>query len=387
MIVTDSLGIGADRRAHKWGDQGSNTFQCAANTQKLVLPNWVSLGIGQLVNLPGQAKSAPPRAYVAKVEEISNAKDTLAGHWEMMGIETKRPFPVFTQTGFPPDLIAALESAWQRKIVGNKAASGTTIIDELADQEINHQKVIVYTSADSVLQICGHEETMGLKKLYQMAKIARQICSSRPEWNVGRIIARPYVGEPGHYRRTANRHDYALKPPSPTLLDRLQKAGVKVIGVGKISDIFDGQGISQSFRSKSDADGMDITIQLTKTAGPNSFIFVNLVDFDSKYGHRRDALGYAENLNLFDQKLGQLIAHLQADDLLIITSDHGTDPCFQGSDHTSEFLPLTVYAHNFSSQPRVLEPFVSLASVGNLVAKNFQVELSSIGQDRSHEIT
>lgn len=386
LIVTDSLGIGADKRAKKFNDQGANTLLCASNTGILNIPTWEKLGIGSIAKLKNEHRVIEQLAYTAKAEELSNAKDTLAGHWEIMGIKTEIPFPVFTDHGFPQDLINKLETAWGRKIIGNKAASGTDIINELANEEIKNNKVIVYTSGDSVLQICGNEKHMGLETLYKYGKIARAICSSNPTWNVGRIIVRPYIENNGKYERTANRHDYALRPPKDTILNHLINNGIKVIGIGKISDIFDGQGISESFASKSDEDGMNITINLAKKLTKNELIFVNLVDFDSKYGHRRDPIGYAKNLNLLDKKLHELINVMKSDDLLIMTSDHGTDPCFKGTDHTSEYIPVTIYAKNFNGKPKALNNFIGMATIGNLVAKNFNVSLSKNGQDRSEEI-
>ncbi len=387
LIVTDSLGIGSDKRAKKFGDEGANTLFCASKTNLLNIPVWKQMGIATICKLANdQHDPIKQTAYMAKAEELSNAKDTLAGHWEIMGIKTENPFPVFTDTGFPQELIDILEKTWKRKIVGNKSASGTEIINELAHQEIDENKVIVYTSGDSVLQICGHEKHMGLEKLYYFGETARKICSSKPEWNVGRIIVRPYIGEKNNYERTPNRHDYALKPPSLTTLDHLKNSGIEVIGIGKIADIFDNQGISKSFKSQSDEDGMNITINLAKESNKKQLIFVNLVDFDSKYGHRRDPEGYAKNINLLDKKLSELITILKDDDLLIITSDHGTDPCFKGSDHTSEYIPVTIYAKNFQEKPKTLDNFIGLATIGNLVAKNFNVKLSDIGQDRSDEI-
>ncbi len=386
LIVTDSLGIGADKRAKKFNDQGADTLFCASKTGVLNIPTWISLGIGSIAQLDNHPKPQAQKAYMAKAQELSNAKDTLAGHWEIMGIKTEHPFPVFANHGFPKELIDKLEKEWGRKIVGNKAASGTDIINELASEEINHNKVIVYTSGDSVLQICGHEKHMGLETLYKFGKIARKVCSSKPEWNVGRIIVRPYVGQDGKYERTPNRHDYAVSPPEKTILDYLVDKQIKVIGIGKIFDIFNGHGISQSYASKSDLDGMNIVIDLAKKPTSNELVFVNLVDFDSKYGHRRDPIGYAKNLSLVDKKIQQLIDVLKEDDLLIMTSDHGTDPCFRGTDHTSEYIPVTIYAKNFVAWPTTLSNFIGMATIGNLVAKNFGVQMSNNGQDRSEEI-
>ena len=304
MIVTDSLGIGPDKKQKSFGDEGANTLFHVSETGLLDIPTWKKMGITSIANIKNPGKIKNQIAYTARVQELSNGKDTLTGHWEMIGIYTEHPFPTFTDTGFPPELIQLLEQKFDgRKIIGNCSASGTDIINKLADQEINENKIIVYTSGDSVLQICGHEKHMGLDNLYRYAQEARKICSSKPEWNVGRIIARPYVGEDGKYTRTFNRHDYSVKPEEDTILDKLQKKGIKVIAVGKINDIFSGQGISQHYPSEGDANGMDITIDLALENTTNEFIFVNLVQFDSHYGHRRDVEGYAENINLFDNNI------------------------------------------------------------------------------------
>ena len=381
MIVTDSLGIGPDKQQKKFGDEGANTLLHVSEVATLEIPTWKKMGITSIAKIKNPGKVKKQSAYTFKVNELSNGKDTLTGHWEMMGIYTEHPFPTFTETGFPDELIRELEKAFDgRKIIGNKSASGTDIINELADQEINNNSIIVYTSGDSVLQICGHEKYMGLDNLYRYAKEARRICSSRPEWNVGRIIARPYIGENGKYTRTFNRHDYSVTPSEQTVLDRLQNKGVEVISVGKINDIFSGQGISKHYPSEGDADGMDITIDLAIENTSNKFIFVNLVQFDSHYGHRRDPEGYAENINLFDIKLTKLINALKDDDLLIITSDHGNDPTFKGYNHTREALPATIYSKSFK-EPKKLDDVISLATIGNIVAKNFDVELSKIGED------
>ncbi len=386
IVVTDSLGIGEDKRAIEFNNVGANTFYSVSKTGLLEMPTWKKLGIDSIAKLDGYNKVKHQLAYTARVEELSNAKDTLAGHWEMMGIKTQNPFPVFQEHGFPDELITKLEKAFGRKIVGNKAASGTEILDELAEEEIKHNKVIVYTSADSVLQICGHEETMGLAALYQFCEKAREICSSKPEWNVGRIIARPYTSKDGKWVRTSNRHDYAVKPPKKTILDELVAKHIKTIGVGKIYDIFEGQGIQKSYKSESDDDGMDITIDLAMEKTANEFIFVNLVDFDSKYGHRRDPEGYALNINRFDIKLTKLINAMKDDDLLIITSDHGNDPTWIGSDHTREHVPATIYSKSFKGKPKKLTNFIGFGTLGNIVAKNFGVPLVDTGEDRFEEL-
>lgn len=386
MIVTDSLGIGPDKKQKQFKDQGANTLYNVSLTGLLQIPTWKKLGITSIAKIKNPGKIKNQLAYTAKVEELSNGKDTLTGHWEMMGIYTEYPFPTFTETGFPQELIQELEKAFDgRKIIGNKSASGTDIINELAEQEIKENKIIVYTSGDSVLQICGHEKHMGLDNLYRYAEAARKICSSRPEWNVGRIIARPYIGTKGKYQRTFNRHDYAVIPPHDTILNQLKKKKIKVISVGKINDIFSGKGIDQHYPSEGDAHGMDIAIDLAIEDTKNQFIFINLVQFDSHYGHRRDVEGYAENVNLFDIKLAKLINALKEDDLLIITSDHGNDPTFQGYNHTREALPATIYSKQFK-KPRKLKDFQGLGTLGNIIARNFGLKLVQTGDDIFDEL-
>lgn len=386
MIVTDGLGIGPDRDQKAFGDAGANTIRSASMVEEFKIDTWRKLGIGNITNLQGNYHVKNPLAYMAKVQEVSNAKDTLAGHWEMMGIKTLVPFPTFFENGFPKELIDELEKAFDgRKIIGNKASSGTEIINELAHEEKANGSIIVYTSMDSVLQICAHEEWTGLDNLYRYAKAAREICSSRPEWNVGRIIARPYVGEEGNYTRTFNRHDYANKPPK-LILNSLQDKGVEVISIGKINDIFVGQGISRHIPSGSDAVGMDKTIELAMQDTENKFVFTNLVQFDSHYGHRRNVHGFAQNLAELDVKLNKLINVLKEDDLLIMTSDHGNDPLYPGFNHTREFLPATIYSKSFKS-PKVLPNFNGLGTLGNIVARNFGADIvTETGDDIFEEL-
>ncbi|EGV00415.1 phosphopentomutase [Mycoplasmopsis columbina SF7] len=375
MIVTDGLGIGPDRDQKAFGDKGANTILSASKSAMFFIDTWKKLGIGNITTLEGNYHVKKPLAYMARVQEVSNAKDTLAGHWEMMGIKTNVPFPTFAENGFPKELIEALESAFDgRKIIGNKAASGTEIIDELAQEQKETGALIVYTSNDSVLQIAAHEEWIGLDNLYRYGKLAREICSSRPEWNVGRIIVRPYItGENGKYVRTFNRHDYANKPPK-LILNALQNKGVRTISVGKINDIFVTQGIGEHYPSKGDADAMDITIKLANDPTLEGFVFTNLVQFDSHYGHRRDVDGYASNIALLDAKLAKLINVMKEDDLLIMTSDHGNDPLYPGFNHTRELLPLTIYSKLFKD-PKVLPDVNGLGTSGNIVARNFEVPI------------
>ena len=386
-IVTDSLGVGEDKRSKEFGDKGASTFFHISTNATLQIPMWKKLGIDNITKLAGYNKCKKPLAYTMKIQMLSNAKDTLAGHWEMMGIETKIPFPVFTKTGFPQELIDELSKACDnRKIIGNKAASGTEIIKELGLKEINNNDLIVYTSADPVLQICGNEKHMGLKTLYRYGHAARKICNSRDDWNVGRVIVRPYVGEtPETFERTSNRHDYAVIPPKETILNKLQNNDINVIGVGKIHDIFSGVGIDKSYHSISNNNGMDITIDLVMKNTKKEFIFTNLVDFDAKFGHRRDVEGYANAINEFDIKLTKLINAMKDDDLLIITSDHGNDPTFPGSDHTREYVPGTIYSKRFI-KPRHLGIKMGAGTLGNIIATNFDVKLTDVGEDISNEL-
>ncbi|WP_029608406.1 phosphopentomutase [Mycoplasma simbae] len=375
MIVTDGLGIGADRDQNAFGDKGANTILSASKSAMFYIDTWKKLGIGNITTLEGNYHVRKPLAYMSRIQEVSNAKDTLAGHWEMMGIKTLVPFPTFTENGFPQDLIDALSQAFDgRKIICNRSGSGTEIIDEFAQEQKDTGAIIVYTSMDSVLQIAAHEEWIGLENLYRYGKAAREICSSKPEWNVGRIIVRPFItDENGKYKRTFNRHDYANKPRE-LILNELQKVGVDVVAVGKINDIFVGQGISRAIHSDGDAHAMDITIDEAKKDDENKFVFTNLVQFDSHYGHRRDVDGYASNISLLDTKLGVLINAMKEDDLLIMTSDHGNDPLYPGFNHTREMLPLTVFSKSFTS-PKVLKDVEGLGTTGNIVARNWGVEI------------
>lgn len=312
-----------------------------------------------------------PLGYHGVLREKSNGKDTMTGHWEMMGIETKTPFQTFTEHGFPKELIEELEKRTGRKVIGNKSASGTEIIEELGEEEIATGNMIVYTSADSVLQICGNEETFDLQELYRCCEIAREL-TLKEEWKVGRVIARPYVGKKkGEFERTSNRHDYALKPTGKTVLNALKDNGYEVISVGKIVDIFDGEGITEAHKSKSSVHGMEQTIELADKDF-TGLCFVNLVDFDAKWGHRRNPQGYREELERFDEKLEALLERLQEDDLLIITADHGNDPTYTGTDHTREKVPFLAYAKSMKGSGR-LEEQETFAVIGSTIAENFGV--------------
>ena len=339
----------------------------------LHIPNMQKLGIANLKELKKIAPVEKPLAYFTKMNEASTGKDTMTGHWEMMGLHITTPFQTFTDTGFPKELIEELEKRTGHKVIGNKSASGTEILDELAEEEIATGHMIVYTSADSVLQICGNEETFGLDELYRCCEIAREL-TMKDEWKVGRVIARPYVGKKkGEFKRTSNRHDYALKPYGRTALNALKDAGYEVISVGKISDIFDGEGITESNKSKSSVHGMEQTIEI---AGRDftGLCFVNLVDFDALWGHRRNVKGYAEELERFDVKLGELLGVLREEDLLIITADHGNDPTYTGTDHTREQVPFIAYSPSMKGSGR-LEDTDTFAVIGATVADNFNVQM------------
>lgn len=373
-VVIDSLGTGEMPDAASYGDAGTDTLgHIAANVEEFKIPNLQKLGIANLKDLAGIAPVEKPLAYYGKLREASNGKDTMTGHWEMMGLHITTPFKTFTETGFPKELIDELSKRTGRTIIGNKSASGTEILDELAEEAIATGHMIVYTSADSVLQICGNEETFGLDELYRCCEIAREI-TMKDEWKVGRVIARPYVGKKkGEFKRTSNRHDYALKPYGRTALNALKDAGLDVISVGKIFDIFDGEGITESNKSKSSVHGMEQTIEIAKRDF-EGFCFVNLVDFDALWGHRRDVKGYAQELEKFDVKLGELLGELKEDDLLIITADHGNDPTHTGTDHTREKVPFLAYSPSMKEAGE-LEETDTFAIIGATIADNFGVKM------------
>lgn len=377
LIVLDSLGIGNAPDAAEFGDAGADTLGHISETVgRLDIPNLERLGIGNLKNLRQVPPAADPAGRYAALSEKSRGKDTMTGHWEMMGIYTTKPFITFTEHGFPPELISELEKRTGRKIIGNKACSGTVILDELGEQEINEGKLIVYTSADSVLQICGNEETMGLDTLYHYCEIAREL-TMRDDWKVGRVIARPYVGKKrGEFRRTANRRDYALKPPQPTALNALQDAGYAVLAVGKIHDIFDGYGIGRTWHSESSVNGMEQTIGICREESFEGLCFVNLVDFDALWGHRRNPAGYAEEIEKFDRKLGELLPVLKPEDLLLLTADHGNDPTWRGTDHTRERVPLVAYSPAFpAGRGGRIPDQDTFAVIGASICDNFGVRL------------
>lgn len=373
-IVIDSLGAGAMPDAAEYGDAGTDTLgHISESVDSFVIPNLQKLGMANLHPLKQVEAVAKPLAHYGKLREASTGKDTMTGHWEMMGLHITKPFKTFTDTGFPPELIAELEKRTGHKVIGNKAASGTAILDELAEEEIATGHMIVYTSADSVLQICGNEETFGLEELYRCCEIAREI-TMKDEWKVGRIIARPYVGKKkGEFKRTSNRHDYALKPYSRTALNALKDKGYDVISVGKIADIFDGEGITEANKSKSSVHGMEQTIEIAQKDF-TGLCFVNLVDFDALWGHRRNPEGYAQELEKFDAKLGELLPLLREDDLLIITADHGNDPTHTGTDHTREKVPFIAYSPSMEENGQLAES-ETFAIIGATIADNFGVDM------------
>lgn len=374
VVVLDSLGIGSMADSEIFGDYNVDTLgHIAQNVKNLHIPNLQKLGIANLHNLDGIEPAENPMAAYMKMKEKSTGKDTMTGHWEMMGLHIQNPFLTFSEHGFPEELIRQLEEKTGHKVIGNKSASGTQILEELAEEEIATGHMIVYTSADSVLQICGNEETFGLDELYRCCKIAREI-TMKDEWKVGRVIARPYIGKKkGEFKRTCNRHDYALKPCGETVLDALKEKDCSVISVGKINDIFDGEGITESYKSKSSVHGMEQTIEITEKDF-TGLCFVNLVDFDALWGHRRDVIGYARELEKFDEKLGILLEKLQDKDLLILTADHGNDPTYSGTDHTREKVPFLAYSPSMKNSGRLPESD-TFAVIGATVADNFEVNM------------
>ena len=382
VIVIDSMGIGNAPDADKFkGDAGADTLGHIAETvEHFHIPHLEKMGIGNLKPMDKVAPAGQPTAYFCPLVEKSAGKDTMTGHWEFMGLETVTPFVTFTDTGFPPELIAELEKRCGKKVIGNKAASGTEILEELAEREINEgDKMIVYTSADSVLQICGNEETFDLQNLYRCCEIAREL-TMKDEWKVGRVIARPYVGKKkGEFVRTSNRHDYAVKPFGKTALDALKDAGLDVLAVGKIVDIFDGEGITWSEHSKSSVHGMEQTIDIAKRDDWKGLCFVNLVDFDALWGHRRNPVRYGEEIERFDVKLGELLPHIKDDDLVIITADHGNDPTNQAhTDHTREKVPFIAYSPSFhiaDASAAALPEQENFGCIGATICDNFGVAM------------
>lgn len=375
LIVADSAGIGEEPDAAKFGDVGSNTWKHAAESVlSFKVPNMERLGIGTLDDIPGVKPCNDEHAFALALRERSNGKDTMTGHWEMMGVLTTKPFKTFTDTGFPKELIEELEKRTGHKIIGNYAASGTEILKVLGERQMKENSLIVYTSADSVLQIAAHEEVTGLKELYRCCEIARELCLEE-RYRVGRVIARPYLGtNKDDFKRTPNRHDYALKPPVATDMDILKDHGFMTSCVGKISDIFDGAGVTKTVHTVSNMDGMDKTIEQVRSTDFEGLCFVNLVEFDSEYGHRRNPKGYAKALMEFDMRIGEMMDSMKEDDLLLITADHGNDPTFKGTDHTREKVPLLAYSKSIRNG-KTLPERDSFGDIGATILKNFGLSM------------
>ena len=377
LIVIDSVGIGSESESYKYGDDGANTLVHISKKMPngLIVPTLNSLGLYDLDSeIIGTKPELHPKSYVCKLKERSNGKDTMTGHWEMMGVYTTEPFLTFTDTGFPKELIDELEAKTGHKVIGNCAASGTEIIKELGEEQVRDNSLIVYTSADSVLQIAAHEEVTGLQELYRCCDIAREICM-KPEWMVGRIIARPYIGtNKDNFKRTPNRHDISLEPSVPTVLNILSKNGLVVDAIGKIYDIFGGSGVTKTQKTVSNEDGMNKTIEEAKFYDFEGLCFVNLVEFDSEYGHRRDPLGYGKCLERFDVQLKELLSVVNDDDLVMVTADHGNDPTWTGTDHTREMVPLFIYNKTFENGG-LLPIKNTFGDIGATILYNFDLEM------------
>lgn len=375
IIVMDSVGIGEAPDAALFGDQGCDTLGHISELAGLTVPNLEKMGIGCIRPLKTVKNTMPSTGYIAKLEEQSAGKDTMTGHWELMGLLTHEPFPVYPN-GFPSELIREIEQFSGRKVLCNLPYSGTQVIDDYGPEQLKTGALIVYTSADPVLQIAAHEEVISLEELYKICEYVRSI-TSYPPWLLGRIIARPFIGAPGSFCRTANRHDYAVNPPSKTVLDYIKEAGKEVIAIGKIGDIFNHQGTTDSIPTKSNMDGIDKLLLVMKQDF-SGISFLNLVDFDAMYGHRRDIKGYAEALEEFDRRLPEVIRGLRPDDLLIITADHGNDPASPGTDHTREFVPLLLYSPSMKRSGILPQGFFS--DISATLCDNFRIEGPGVGQ-------
>ncbi|MDY7222051.1 phosphopentomutase [Halalkalibacterium halodurans] len=383
LIVMDSVGIGEAPDAEAFGDQGAHTLgHIAERMNGLHMPNMAALGLSHIRPIQGVEKVDKPKAHYGIMQEISSGKDTMTGHWEIMGLHIREPFRVFPN-GFPEELLNEIRELTGREILGNKVASGTEIIKELGDEHVKTGALIVYTSADSVLQIAAHEEVVPLEELYDICKKVRALTLD-PKYMVGRIIARPFIGADGNWERTSNRHDYALKPFGRTVMNGLKDAGFDSIAIGKISDIYDGEGVTESIRTISNDDGMEKLVR-SMDQSFTGLSFINLVDFDAKYGHRRDPIGYGQALEQFDQQLADVVDKIGEEDVLIITADHGNDPVHHGTDHTRELVPLLVYTRGIK-EGKDLGLRKTFADVGATIADNFQVEAPSIGTSFLHEL-
>lgn len=383
VIVLDSVGIGELPDAPQFGDAGAHTLgHIIEHNPNIKLPNIQRLGLGNIADLGSLEAVEHPEGAFGKMAEISVGKDTMTGHWELMGLRITTPFNTYPD-GFPQELIEAFEKETGRKVLANKPASGTEILEEYGEEQMKTGSWIVYTSADSVFQIAAHEEIIPLEELYRACEIARKLTLCEPH-SVGRVIARPYVGKPGAYTRTPNRHDYAIKPPADTVLNLLQQAGKDVIAVGKINDIFSGEGITASYPTKSNSHGIETTTELLGQSF-EGLLFVNLVDFDSLYGHRRDPAGYAKALEEFDAALPAMKDRIGPDDLLVITADHGNDPTHTGTDHTREYVPLLLYSPSLQAGLS-LGIRTTYADLGATIADNFQAGQPQVGISFLHEL-
>jgi phosphopentomutase len=375
-IVLDSVGMGEMPDAKEFGDVGANTI---GNISKAVdglnLPNMVKLGLGNIENIKGVDKCESPIGCYARFREASNGKDTTTGHWEMGGVVSKVAFPTYP-SGFPKEVIEEFEKLTGRKVIGNKPASGTAILDELGEEQMKNGSVIVYTSADSVFQIAAHEEVISLNELYKMCEIARGMLKG--EHAVARVIARPFIGESGSFTRTPNRRDFSLIPPYDTVLNKIKNKGLGVIGVGKIEDIFCGQGITDAVHTKDNMDGVDKTLEFMKKDN-KGLIFTNLVDFDMKWGHRNDIKAYAKGLEEFDIRLNEIIDAMKDSDILFITADHGCDPTMPGTDHSREYVPFLAYGKALKENVN-LGTRNSFADMGQTVAEVLSTEKIKNGE-------
>lgn len=372
LIVLDSVGIGELPDANLYGDAGSNTLRAASTSEHFSMPNLEKLGlfaIDGVTVMEDKKHNVEPRGIYGRMSEASKGKDTTIGHWEISGIVSEQPLPTFPE-GFPEELLSQFEAATGRKVICNKPYSGTEVIKDYGKEHVDTGALIVYTSADSVFQIAAHEEVVPIEQLYEYCEIARKLCTGK--YGVGRVIARPFEGQEGAYTRTSRRHDYSLEPPMNTMLDTLKRSGKAVIAVGKISDIFAGKGITEAVRTSDNADGIERTIEYTKKDF-EGLCFINLVDFDMKYGHRNDIDGYAKALTYFDSKVPEILANLRDDDILMITADHGCDPSTASTDHSREYTPLIVYGKNLKEQEN-LNTRDSFADIGATILEYFGLE-------------
>lgn len=384
LTVIDSVGIGEMPDADKFGDVGANTLLHISEKMPggLQLPNMAKMGLSNILPLKGVPKEDNPSAYYTKMAEASNGKDTMTGHWEIMGLHIETPFKTFLN-GFDDALIKELEDRSGRKVICNLPYSGTEVLNDYGPEHLKTGALIVYTSADSVLQIAAHEDVVPLEELYKICETAREI-TLRPEYMLGRIIARPFIGEPGNFKRTPNRHDYALKPFGRTVMNELADNKFDVIAIGKIRDIYDGEGVTDHTSSKSNMDGMDKFISSSKRDF-TGLSFINLVDFDANFGHRRNAIGYGEALQEFDSRLPELFDNLTDDDLFIITADHGNDPTMPGTDHTREYVPLIIFSKIFN-RGNVLPVRETFSDLGATIAENFGVKAPQYGKSFLNEL-